>query len=136
MKKKLPILIIAIVAVIAAVSIVFNNKGSNTEEVAQVAKIKALHKENLENSPYKNSEEGLSKMERYSKGLPPNKYMEDMWELTMNPELGYPTVENIETIIEDREQTFLNALSSGRVPGDAVDNGWQERGPNNVGGRT
>ncbi|MBR9757610.1 MAG: T9SS type A sorting domain-containing protein [Algicola sp.] len=136
MKKKLPILFIAIVAVIAAVSIVFNNKGSNTEEVAQVAKIKALHKENLENSPYKNSEEGLSKMERYSKGLPPNKYMEDMWELTMNPELGYPTVENIETIIEDREQTFLNALSSGRVPGDAVDNGWQERGPNNVGGRT
>ena len=49
----------------------------------------------------------------------------------MNPEKGRPTPENLEAI---REQ--LNIEASARVPGDAVDNNWISRGPDNVGGRT
>ena len=30
------------------------------------------------------------KKERKAKGLPPNKYFERLWELTMNPETGKP----------------------------------------------
>jgi hypothetical protein len=35
-------------------------------------------------------------------------------------------------LLEERQRQ----LASGRVPGDAVDNSWDERGPTNVGGRT
>ena len=77
-----------------------------------------------------------SKDERKNNGIPPNKYFESEWELTMSPTLGRPTPENLAVIrkgiIEERQRL----LSSGRVPGDAVDNSWVERGPTNVGGRT
>ncbi len=59
-----------------------------------------------------------------------------MWELTINPATGR---------LEDGEITALQAklfeqrLKSSdiqRAPGDAVDNPWIERGPNDIGGRT
>jgi hypothetical protein len=88
-----------------------------------------------EHSPFKKALL-LSKDERKENGIPPNKYFESEWELTMSPTLGRPTPENLEGIrngiIEERQRV----LSTGRVPGDAVDNSWVERGPTNVGGRT
>ena len=88
-----------------------------------------------EHSPFKKSLL-LSKTERKENGIPPNKYFESEWELTMSPTLGKPTPENLAVIrkgiIEERQRI----LSTGRVPGDAVDNSWVERGPTNVGGRT
>ncbi len=69
-------------------------------------------------------------------GVPPNKYYENEWELTMNPELGRPTPENLEEIRKELLEDRQRQLASGRVPGDAVDNSWDERGPTNVGGRT
>ena len=69
-------------------------------------------------------------------GVPPNKYYENEWELTMNPELGRPTPENLEEIRKELLEERQRQLASGRVPGDAVDNSWDERGPTNVGGRT
>lgn len=78
----------------------------------------------------------LSEDEGGKNGVPPNKYYESEWELTINPVLGRPTPENLEVIrkqlLEDRQRI----LATGRVPGDAVDNSWVERGPTNVGGRT
>ena len=69
-------------------------------------------------------------------GVPPNKYYENEWELTMNPALGRPTPENLEVIRREILDERQRILASGRVPGDAVDNSWVERGPTNVGGRT
>jgi len=78
----------------------------------------------------------LSKEEVGKNGVPPNKYYESEWELTMNPVLGRPTPENIEIIRKDLLEARQRILATGRVPGDAVDNSWVERGPTNVGGRT
>jgi hypothetical protein len=72
----------------------------------------------------------LSKKERKSLGLPPNAYYEQEYLNEMNPTTGRTHPENI---IELQNQ--LNSYRS-RVPGDAADNPWIERGPNNVGGRT
>lgn len=78
----------------------------------------------------------LSEEERASAGLPPNKYFEQEWLLSMNPSLGRPTPENLTSIREELEKTRKEALVNGRVPGDGTDNNWIERGPNNIGGRT
>lgn len=88
------------------------------------------HKNYLVNSPFK---ETLTwdKTKRKLNGLPPNRYFEQLWELTINPTTGK---------LDDGELTLLreqlvqqrNAL---RNPGDA-NNAWVERGPNNIGGRT
>ena len=78
----------------------------------------------------------LSSSERKDQGIPPNKYYENEWELTMSPTLGRPTPENIAMVRKSLEAERKRMLSTGRVPGDAVDNGWVERGPTNVGGRT
>ena len=88
-----------------------------------------------EHSPFKKTIT-LSKEERKASGLPPNKYYESEWELTMSPVLGRPTPENIATLRNKLATERKNSLLLGRVPGDAVDNSWVERGPTNVGGRT
>ena len=78
----------------------------------------------------------LSKDERKQNGLPPNKYYENEWEMTISPTLGRPTPENLEVVRENLKRERQRILSTGRVPGDAVENSWVERGPTNVGGRT
>ena len=88
-----------------------------------------------EHSPFlkiKNAKQGNN----HTNGIPPNKYYENEWELTMNPFLGRPTPENLEVIRKELLVERQRLLASGRVPGDAVDNSWVERGPTNVGGRT
>jgi hypothetical protein len=101
-------------------------------------KTKALRKSHakfLANSPFKKTLQ-LSKNERKALGIPPNKYFESEWELTMNPVTGRPTVENLEKLRNKLIAERKNALASGRTPGDGTDNNWVERGPTNVGGRT
>lgn len=114
-------------------------KGKTTKFIAQKPDAKTLelrkcHVENLENSPFKKTLQ-LSKKERKAMGIPPNKYFETEWELTMNPETGKPDTQNLvelrKKLLKDRE----NGLAY-RTPGDGVDNNWIERGPTNVGGRT
>ena len=64
-------------------------------------------------------------------GIPPNKYLERQWELTMNPFLGRPTPEKLHAL-----EKKLSELKKYRcsVPGQ-TGNDWVERGPDNVGGR-
>ena len=126
MKKLLPILI----SVLVLGAFVFIKTESKNED-SKASKVKAKYQAHLDNSPFKDVIL-LSKKERKARGLSPNKYYEREWELTMNPEIGRPTPENLPEIKRER----LEALANGRVPGDAMDNGWDERGPNNVGGRT
>lgn len=98
--------------------------------VAPEETLKEQHAYHLENSPFKNSKT-LSRSERKQLGLPPNAYFEQQWELTINPRLGRPTPETLFRLQQELSQNLQE-----RAPGDANDNLWTERGPNNVGGRT
>lgn len=120
-------------------------KESKTKESTTVAVNKTLtkkqaksarkkHAKNLANSPYKKSLT-LSKKERKALGIPPKKYYEMEWELTMDPLTGKPTPEKLIQVREQLQRERQQALAVGRVPGDASNNNWIERGPNNVGGR-
>ena len=118
-------------------------KSSKSANVASVNKqltkkqakaVRKKHAKNLAKSPFKKTLL-LSKQERKGLGIPPNKYYETEWELTMDPETGKPSPEKLIQIREQLKRERLSALASGRTPGDASDNNWVERGPNNVGGR-
>ena len=98
-------------------------------------KLRKLHASHIKKNPFKETF-AMSKAERKDACLPPNKYYEQEWILSMNPALGKPTPENLSTIRETLLQERQNALANGRIPGDGTDNNWIERGPNNVGGRT
>jgi len=134
MKKKLLGLVGLVCLSVIAYSIL-NKQDLPTKESKNVADLNKRHREFIENSPFSRVSK-LSKKERKSEGLPPNKYLEREWELTMNPALGKPTPENLEQIRKEMNESRLAALANGRVSGDASDNNWVERGPNNVGGRT
>jgi hypothetical protein len=117
--------LVFILALLVSLGCFLINNDTSTAEAVQVK-----HKTFLDNSPFKETK-GLTKAQRKANSLPPNAYFEEEWELTMNPEKGHPTPENLEAISEQ-----LNAEVSERVPGDAADNNWISRGPDNVGGRT
>lgn len=110
------------------------NKFDTTSKSYTVENKRKLHECYLENSPFKITKE-LSKKERKALSIPPNKYFESEYELTMNPETGRPHPENLIQIKRELEQKRAALLLSGRTPGDASDNAWLERGPTNVGGR-
>ncbi|RCS26286.1 T9SS C-terminal target domain-containing protein [Polaribacter sp. WD7] len=75
----------------------------------------------------------LTNQERLAYNLPPNKYYEEKYLLEMNPHTGRTHPEETYKIQQKlKEQKKLYR----RTPGDAIDNQWEERGPNNVGGRT
>ncbi len=121
------ILFISIAVVIGAVLYIQLKSDSTT-------KLKEKHASFLKNSPFKETL-NLSKKERKALGIPPNKYLERQWELTMNPALGRPTPEKLHEIQAQIDKEKTEADNQRSVPGDES-NFWEERGPNNVGGRT
>lgn len=125
MKKKLLIGCIALSITIILTLFFNSNKGN------KFTSLKNTHKEFLQNSPFKESLK-LSKSERKALGIPPNKYYEREWELTMNPRTGLPEPEKVIAL----QKQMVTESRLYRTPGDAADNLWIERGPNNVGGRT
>jgi len=134
--KKISLLIFGVLLVALFTFVINSNYASKKEDTfVSVDELKQKHKENLEKSPFTEILK-LSKAERKANGLPPNKYNEEQWELTMNPELGRPTPHKVAELQRELIEQRRNDLLNGRVPGDAMDNGWLERGPNNVGGRT
>jgi PA domain/Secretion system C-terminal sorting domain len=118
---------------IAKKAIVSNNQES--KELSKTDILRKKHEHFLKNSPF-NKVINLSKSERKAMGIPPNKYYESEWELTMNPETGRPNPENLIALRKKLERERNDAIAEGRTPGDAADNNWVERGPSNVGGRT
>lgn len=130
LKNKLPFIII--ITIIALISINYITKFNDSSLVLTNAEnLRKQHEYFLKNSPFKKTLR-LTKKERIEKGLPPNKYYEREWELTMNPATGKPEPNKI---FELQKRLKDKSLSK-RNPGDAVDNAWVDRGPNNVGGRT
>tara|TARA_R110002096_G_scaffold412156_2_gene612570 strand:+ start:7192 stop:11190 length:3999 start_codon:yes stop_codon:yes gene_type:complete len=131
MKKIIPLLI----GVLFLGTLVFLiNKQELPEN--QISDLKKQHKDFLNNSPFKETLE-YTKAERKKNGLPPNKYYEERWELTMNPALGRPTTENLRKIQKEllNQRGLKNGAFAKVVPGEKTENSWIERGPNNVSGR-
>tara|TARA_R110002126_G_scaffold291509_1_gene453284 strand:- start:13390 stop:17436 length:4047 start_codon:yes stop_codon:yes gene_type:complete len=95
-------------------------------------KVQTQHTEILKNHSLQKTTQ-LSKKERLEKGLPPNTYFEEKYLLEINPHTGRTHPENIYKVQQELKQ---QRLLQRRTPGDAIDNQWIERGPNNVGGRT
>ncbi|MFD1062530.1 thrombospondin type 3 repeat-containing protein [Winogradskyella litorisediminis] len=129
MKKKLFLGSIILIGLALAFTILTNQKFISSKELTN-DDIVNLHKKHLENSPFKETLK-LSKSERKALGIPPDRYYEEEYQLTMNPILGRPTPENLEVV---REQ--IQARLAQRVPGDGIEADWESRGPDNVGGRT
>jgi hypothetical protein len=101
----------------------------------QTKKLRKKHAQYLKKSPFKNSLQ-LSSSQRKSLALPPNKYFESEWELTMNPLTGKPDFQNLKSLQQKLIAQNKKNNSANRAPGDSPANKWIERGPNNVGGRT
>ncbi|MDV7185767.1 PA domain-containing protein [Lutibacter sp. TH_r2] len=135
--KKTITLFIAIAVIVAGGYFVSNSLRNDSSNTSPVSAIKELHKKHLENSPFK-EQMGYSKKERIAHGLPPNKYFEQMWELTMDPATGKPNPSKVLELQAElnKQKSKSNINIASRTPGDAMDNMWVERGPNNVGGRT
>ena len=93
--------------------------------------LKQHHAYFLKHHPF-NKNLNLAKSVRFNQGIPPNKYFEREYLLEMNPALGRPTPEKL-ALLQDEQNNKLKGL---RAPGDASNNTWVERGPNNIGGRT
>ncbi len=98
---------------------------------AKTSKLREQHAKHLEDSPFKETKH-LSKQERKGLRLPPNRYAEQLWELTMNPATGKPEPEEVAKL----QKRLEKELRQKKAPGDDPNNPWIERGPNNVGGRT
>ncbi len=96
----------------------------------QVQLLREKHANFLAHSPFKKTQ-NMSKAERKELGIPPNKYLERQWELTMNPALGRPTPEKLYALESKIKEQFQRR----GVPG-TTGVAWVERGPGNVGGRT
>lgn len=111
------------------------NSANNNNFSNELVEIKKLHACYLKEGEFVKTI-NLSKQDRKSLGLPPNKYFEQEWEASIDPILGRPTPEKTHLLREALERQREQQLSLGRVPGDASDNAWVERGPDNVGGRT
>ena len=77
----------------------------------------------------------LSRKERMRKGLPPNRYYEEMELFSMNPVLGfsepYKKEKLHEKLLKRRQKK-----SYSKAPGESDQQPWISQGPDNVGGRT
>ena len=123
MKKKLLLSIV----LFAAIAFTYNALTKQTE----IEKLREKHAAFLKNHSF-NKTMDLSKKERKALSLPPNAYFEQEYLNEINPTTG---LTNKRELLQLQEQ--LNSeRSAQRAPGDATDNAWVERGPDNVGGRT
>lgn len=111
-----------------------SNSKKEIEVSSEIQTLRNKHEEFLQKSPFKKTML-LSKKERKALGIPPKKYYEHEWELTMNPETGKPDFQNLRQLRDSLNNLRSQLLATGRTPGDGSDNNWIERGPNNVGGR-
>ena len=125
MNKK--ILFVGLLILLAVGGVVFkslNTTGINVEE------LRKQHAEFLKKHPFQKIGR-LPKKERKAQGLPPNAYFEQKYLNEINPATGRTHQENILKI-----QKRLKSLRERRRSPGEVDNNWEERGPDNVGGRT
>ena len=107
-----------------ALPILIFNEGMNPHE---------LHQFHLNNSPYKDTKH-LGKIDRFNQGLSPDRFHEEIYELTMNPVTGEPDYASKQQVQQQVEQTFKYKIAA--VPGQDATTPWYTIGPNNHAGRT
>ena len=95
--------------------------------------LEELHQIHLNNSPYKNSKH-LGKIDRFNIGLSPDRYHEEIYELTMNPSTGEPDYAVKQQVQRQIKESFEFKISA--VPGQDAATPWYTIGPNNHAGRT
>ncbi|SDB62491.1 Por secretion system C-terminal sorting domain-containing protein [Flavobacteriaceae bacterium MAR_2010_188] len=134
MRKNLLGSILSMIAIALISAVVFYQKNKseveNSNQQSSLEEQRQTYQKYLENSPYKETI-AWDKKTRKQHGLPPNKYFEQMWELSINPATGKLDDGKLAILREEIE----NQRQSQRTPGEST-NPWEERGPNNVGGRT
>ena len=123
MKKKLLFFTFAILSTIFIYN--YATKESATE------KLRKQHAAFLESHQYNKTLE-LTKSQRKLQGLPPNKYFEQEYLNEINPATGRT---HKRELLQLQKELNAERLSE-RAPGDAENNPWVERGPDNIGGRT
>ncbi len=101
------------------------------KEKSKAEELRESHAKFLKDHPYQKRSR-LSKKERKKLGIPPNAYFEQKYLSEINPATGRVHKENV----YDLQEKLASQSASRRSPGDGTDNDWEERGPNNVGGRT
>ena len=125
--RKIAYLIFGLFVTFSLAVIMYNNFSNSESDIAELRK---QHETFLKNSPFKETLK-LSKEERKALGIPPNKYFEREWELTIDPATGRPHPERVFKLQEE----LAEQAKFSKVPGENTNN-WVERGPNDVGGRT
>jgi VCBS repeat-containing protein len=92
-----------------------------------------LHQFYLNNSPYKDTKH-LNKLDRFEQGLPPDRFNEEIYDLTMDPSTGVP---NYSSKLQVQQQLKERSrFRVGAVPGQDTATPWYTIGPNNEAGRT
>ena len=129
--KKNKYLILVIVSILSVTYLLTNKIASPEKADSEISKLREQHVNYLENSPFKKTLK-LSKKERKSLGIPPNKYFERQWELNIDPSTGKTHPERLFAL----QKSLKSKKTANKNPGSNLGNSWEERGPNNVGGRT
>ena len=88
----------------------------------------------LSQSPYTESLQ-LSKKQRFKEGLPPDRFHEQIFELTMDPTTGKPDVGAKINTQNRMAYARANRQRAGAVPGQSAGQAWSSVGPNNQAGR-
>ena len=94
---------------------------------------KEVHQYFLDNSPVKATKH-LGKLERFKEGLPPDRFNEEIYDLTMNPSTGAP---DYQSKLQVQQQIIERSrFKIGAVPGQDAASPWYTIGPNNEAGRS
>lgn len=131
-KHPIPYLVFVSIFSLALLSALFFSNQNASKELKRISEAKEIsqkYSDYLQNHPYVKRMK-MQKKERIANGLPPNKFYEQEYLLTSDPVLLRPTPEKVFEL-----QELLKNNPEMRAPGTGINN-WEERGPNNVGGRT
>lgn len=123
--KKIILFSIVLLAAFSLIFLLTNN--TQTDSLSQ---LKENHINFIKEHPFSKTLQ-LSKSERKEIGLPPNKYFEQEYLLEMNPRTGRVETEKLYAL----QKELWNNPDQKNVPG-TFNNSWEERGPNNIPGRT
>ena len=130
MSRKLRFLVGGLTIALLVSGTIFTLLPKKINQEQSITELRKAHEEFLKNSPFKETMT-WDKKKRMLNGLPPNQYFEQMWELSVNPATGRLDDGELTLL---REQLIEDRLL-GRTPGENT-NAWEERGPNDIGGRT
>lgn len=91
-----------------------------------------LHQYFVQNSPFKKTKH-MGKLDRFAQGLTPDRYFEEIYELTIDPSTGSPDYSSKQEVLNRFERQ--KNLKRNAVPGQSVATPWYTIGPNNEAGR-